>query len=154
MAPWIKRLHSDQQSKPSTRTSVQQAAEPSQCYLGHQTESIHSCRPLITPLWLWNLDRIQAALETAWKVPSTCLHSILGIRWQERVTNTEVYERTNCISVDAMLLKSCLRWTGHVIKMENHRTPKRLLFGELERGHKKQGHPCKCFKDTVKAGLK
>ena len=52
-----------------------------------------------------------------------------------------------------MLLKSCLRWTGHVIRMENHRIPKQLLFGELEQGHRRQGRPCKRFKDTVKAGL-
>ena len=53
-----------------------------------------------------------------------------------------------------MLLKSCLRWTGHVIRMEDHRIPKQLLFGELEQGHRRQGRPCKRFKDTVKAGLK
>ena len=82
------------------------------------------------------------------------LRSILGIRWQDMVTNTEVFERTSCFSIEAMLLKPCLRWTGHVIKMEDHRIPKRLLFGELEKGHRKQGRPCKRFKDTVKAGLK
>ena len=70
------------------------------------------------------------------------------------VTNTEVFERTNCISIEAMLLKSFLRWTGHVIRMEDHRIPKQLLFGELVQGYRKQGRPCKSFKDTVKAGLK
>ena len=82
------------------------------------------------------------------------LRSILGIRWQARVTNTEVFERTNCISIEAMPLKSCLCWTGHVIRMEDHGIPKQLLFGELEQGHRRQGRPCKRFKDTVKAGLK
>ena len=67
---------------------------------------------------------------------------------------TQVFERTNCISIEAMLLKSCLCWTGHVIRMEDHRIPKQLLFGELEQGHRRQGHPCKRFKDTEKAGLK
>ena len=83
------------------------------------------------------------------------LRSILGIRWQDKVTNTEVFERTNCISIEVMLLKSCLRWTGHVIRM-GHRIPKQLpvLFGELEQSHRRQGRPCKRFKDTVKAGLK
>ena len=52
-----------------------------------------------------------------------------------------------------MLLKSCLRWTGHVIRMEDQRIPKQLLFGELEQGHRRQGRPYKRFKDTVKAGL-
>ena len=70
------------------------------------------------------------------------------------VTNTEVFERTNCISIESMLLKFCLRWTGHVIRMEDHRIPKQFLFRELEQGHRKQGRPCKCVKDTVKTGLK
>ena len=70
------------------------------------------------------------------------------------VTNIDVFERTNCITIEAMPLKSCLRWTGHVIRMENHHIPKQLLFGELEQGHRIQGHPCKRFKDTVKVGLK
>ena len=82
------------------------------------------------------------------------LRSIFGIRWQDRVTSTEVFERTNCISIKVMLLKSCLRWTGHVIRMEDHRIQKQLLFGELQQGHRRQGHPNKRFKDTVKAGLK
>ena len=56
-------------------------------------------------------------------------------------------------SIEVMLLKSCLRLTGHVIRMEDHRIPKQLLFGELEQGHRRQSHPCKRFKDTVKAGL-
>ena len=62
-------------------------------------------------------------------------------------------QRTNCISIEAMLLKSYLHWTGHVIRMEDQRIPKQLLFGELEQGHRRQGRPCKRFKDTVKAGL-
>ena len=55
---------------------------------------------------------------------------------------------------EAMLLKSCLPCTGYVIRMEDHRIPKQLLFGELDRGHRRQGRPCKHFKDTMKAGLK
>ena len=82
------------------------------------------------------------------------LRSILGIRWQDRATNTEIFEKTNCISIEAVLLKSCLRWTGHVMRMEDHRIPKQLLFGELEQGHRRQGRPCKRFRDTVTAGLK
>ena len=36
---------------------------------------------------------------------------------------------------------------------KDQRIPKQLLFGELEQGHRRQGRPCKRFKDTVKAGL-
>ena len=81
------------------------------------------------------------------------LRSNLEIWWQDTVINTEVFERTNYISIEAMLLKSYLRCAGHVVRMKDHRIPKRFLFGELEEGHRKQGRLCKRFKDTVKAGL-
>ena len=63
------------------------------------------------------------------------------------------------VVVEAVVVVACLlviivlRWTGHVIRMEDQRIPKQLLFGELEQGHRRQGRPCKRFKDTVKAGL-
>ena len=98
-------------------------------------------------VYMWHLKQLEMFHKSA-------LRSILGIRWQDRVTNIEIFERTNCDSIEAMLLKSCLRWTGHVIRIEDHRIPKQLLFGELEQGHRRQGRPCKRFKDTVKAGLK
>ena len=99
----------------------------------------------------WTVYRRQ--LKQLERFHQRALRSILGIRWQDRATNTEVFKRTNCISIEAMLLKSCLCWTGHVIRMEDQRIPKQLLFGELEQGHRRQGRPCKRFKDTVKAGL-
>ena len=99
----------------------------------------------------WTVHRLH--LKQLERFHQRALCSILRIRWQNRVTNTEVVERTNCISIEAMLLKSCFRWTGHVIRMEDHRIPKQLLFGELEQGHRRHCRPCKRFKDTVKASM-
>ena len=108
--------------------------------------------PLLYGCETWTVYRRH--LKQLERFHQRALRSILGVRWQDTVTNTEVFERTNCISIEVMLLKSCLRWTGHVIRVEDHRITKLLLFGELEKGHREKGRPCKRFKDTVKAGLK
>ncbi|KAL8624072.1 hypothetical protein ACOMHN_019494 [Nucella lapillus] len=52
-----------------------------------------------------------------------------------------------------MILKTQLRWTGHVIRMDSDRIPKQLLYGELCRGKRKHGRPQKRFKDCIKANV-
>ena len=81
------------------------------------------------------------------------LRSILNIKWQDRVTNIEVLDRAEMISIEVMILKSQLRWVGHVTRMDDHRLPKQLLYGELSSGKRNTGRPRKRFKDCVKAHL-
>jgi len=81
------------------------------------------------------------------------LRSILGICWQDCITNLEVLDHAHSTSVESMLLKAQLRWVGHVINMKEHRMPRRLLYGELLQGKRHQGRPKKQYKDTVKASL-
>ena len=78
------------------------------------------------------------------------LRSILGIRWQDKVTNLEVLDRAKSTSIEAMILKTQLRWTGHVIRMEPERIPRQLLYGELREGKRKRGRPLKRYKDGLK----
>lgn len=44
------------------------------------------------------------------------LRTILSICWQGKVTNQEVLDRTRLASIESMLLKAHIRWTGHVLK--------------------------------------
>ena len=46
---------------------------------------------------------------------------IMSIRWQDRNTNQEVLDRAESTSNESMLLKAQLRWTGHVVKMDDSR---------------------------------
>ena len=52
-----------------------------------------------------------------------------------------------------MILRNQLRWVGHVIRMEDSRLPKQLLYGELCQGKRKKGRPIKRFKDNVKVNI-
>ena len=79
---------------------------------------------------------------------------IMGIRWQDRVTNQEVLDRAGSTSIESMLLKSQMRWTGHVIRMDENRINRQVMYGELKDGARKQGRPKLKYKDTLKSNLK
>ena len=85
---------------------------------------------------------------------TTSLRKLLGVKWQDKVPDTEVLERAGLPSVFTMLMQAQLRWAGHVARMPDHRLPKQLLFGELVDGKRSRGAPKKRFKDSLKASLK
>ena len=88
------------------------------------------------------------------KVSTRSLRRIIDIRWQDKVTNLQVLDRANDVSIEALLLKAQLRWTGHVIRMDASCMPRQILYGELVRGSRKKGRPKKQYKDFIKETLK
>ena len=100
----------------------------------------------------WTLySRHMKDLE-AWHVRS--LRYILGITWRDRVTHEETYRRTGCTSLESQLGRKQLRWIGHIIRMDDDRLPKQILYGELSTGRRKAGGQKKRHKDYVKTVLK
>ena len=53
--------------------------------------------------------------------------SIMRITWMDKVTNKEVLERIGLPSVENLLIRKNLRWTGHLIRMSPDRLPKQVL---------------------------
>ena len=85
---------------------------------------------------------------------TTCLRKRLGIKWHDKIPDTEVLTRADLPSIYTILMQSQLRCAGHVARMSDDRLPKRLLLGELQHGKRSQGGQRKRFKDTLKASLK
>ena len=85
---------------------------------------------------------------------TTCLRKLLGIKWQDKIPDTEVLTRAGLPSIFTILMRTQLRWAGHVARMPDHRLPKRLLFAELQHGKRPVGRPKKRYKDTLKDSLK
>ena len=85
----------------------------------------------------WTLYRKQIKQLEGFHMRS--LRSIMDIRWQDKVTNLQVLDRADAVSIEALLFKAQLRWTGHVIRMDASRMPRQILYGELVRGSRKKG---------------
>ena len=62
-----------------------------------------------------------------------CFRRILGITWQDKVTNKVVLEKAGIPSLYTLLKQICMRWIEHVTRMEDGRIPKDLLYNN--KGH-------------------
>ena len=83
-----------------------------------------------------------------------CLRRLLGITWQDRVTNIDVLAEAGIPSMFAILTQRRLRWLGHVTRMDKGRIPKVMLFRELTTGTGPTGRPAVCYKYVCKRDLK
>ena len=82
------------------------------------------------------------------------LHSIMRITWMDEVTNKDILERRGLPSMEDLLIRKNLQWTGHLMRMSPDKLPKQILYSQLSSGHRKRGRPRLRFKDTIKRNLK
>nr|VZI02835.1 unnamed protein product [Spirometra erinaceieuropaei] len=61
----------------------------------------------------------------------SCLRRILRLKWQDRIPDTDVLERTGILNIYAILRQNQLRWIGHLVRMDDERLPKRLFYGDV-----------------------
>ena len=86
----------------------------------------------------WTLPRrLVRKLE---KFHLSSLRKIAGIRWFHKVPNFQVLEKCKIMSINSILGQNKLRWVGHVTRMDDHRIPKRMLYGRLARGSSQRGN--------------
>ena len=83
-----------------------------------------------------------------------CLRRLLGITWQDRVTNKDVLDQAGISSMFAMLTQRQLRCLGHVCRMDDGRFPKDVLHGELATSSRPTGRLALRYKDVCKRDLR
>ena len=81
------------------------------------------------------------------------LGTMLIIHYNDVITNVDDFKQAGITSTKDMLLKSRLRWTGYVSRMEDYRLPKIVMYGELATGHRHVETPETRFKDGLKKFL-
>ena len=78
----------------------------------------------------------------------------MRLTWRDRIPNTEILDQTGSCDMYTMLRSRRLRWTGHVLRMDESRIPKVVLYGELAEGKRSRGRPRLRYRDVVKRDLK
>ena len=109
-------------------------------------------------------NKFEERIEKVIALPTIWSQHNLSVKWRTVMQRIYCYtcrircdlelivlEQVDIISIEAMLLKIQLRWTGHVSRMEDHHLPKIILYGELSCGLWNRGAPKKCYKDTLKS---
>jgi hypothetical protein len=84
----------------------------------------------------------------------SCLRRLLHVSWQDKIPDTEILKCAELTSIHTLLKKNQVRWTGHVIRMNDSRIPKQMMYGELCEGKRSTGGQKKRYKDTLKTSLK
>lgn len=81
-----------------------------------------------------------------------CLRRLLGVRWQDYVSNIEIRRRTGREPFSNTLHRARLQWLGHVLRMPEDRLPNIALHNGPT-GKRGRGRPPKRWMDVVKQDL-
>ena len=57
-----------------------------------------------------------------------CLRRILGVTWEDKITNIRILEQAKSVSIHSMLRLRRLRWLGHVSRMPHGRIPQETMY--------------------------
>ena len=82
-----------------------------------------------------------------------CLWTLLNIRWQDKISKTEVLQKAKMPSIITFMRKVQIRWAGYVTRMPDVRIAKQLLYGELFQGKRFVSGQRKRFEDCLKVSL-
>ena len=78
----------------------------------------------------------------------------MNVKWQEKIRDTSILDKAGIPSIDNILMKTQIRWAGHVVRMPGHRLPRLLLYCQIKEGKHSQGGQKKRYKDKRKISLK
>ena len=71
------------------------------------------------------------------------LQSIMKIKLQDKVTNIQVLKRVRLPSLENLIIRNNLRWTGHLLRVPTDRIPRQVLNSQLPQGQSLRGSPRK-----------
>ncbi|BHF60061.1 hypothetical protein SprV_0100302200 [Sparganum proliferum] len=74
--------------------------------------------------------------------------------WRDRIPDSEALERTGILSIHAMPKQLKLCWSGHLVRMDDERLPKRHFYGNVATFSRRRVGRVWRYKDTLKTSMK
>ena len=81
-----------------------------------------------------------------------CLRRTCNIFWPNKISNEDLYRRTNSSPISTQIQKHRLRWLGHVLRMPQDSIPKIALRWTLT-GKRNRGRPKTTWRRTITTEL-
>ena len=78
-----------------------------------------------------------------------CQRKIVKIVWSQHISNDNIRSRTKQPQLTLVIRKRCLKWFGHVQRMNASRIPRRLYSWNPTHGRRRRGRPRTAWKDTI-----
>ena len=83
-----------------------------------------------------------------------CVYTVCRISWEDKTRNSEILSKCQTTGIEAFLIKSQCRWVGLVVRMEENRIQRNMLYGQLPDAPRRVGRPRLRYKDKLKSNLK
>ena len=90
-----------------------------------------------TRLWYCQpscMHSIPVSCKETYHFHLSCLSKLLKIKWQDKLSDTEVLKKAGMRSMQL----AQLRWIGHVLRLPDNRLQKKVFYGELQEGKRSQ----------------
>ncbi|BHF75734.1 hypothetical protein SprV_0501883000 [Sparganum proliferum] len=102
-----------------------------------QSTKLKICKAVVLTALLHEAETWAAYSNHARKLRHSnisCLRIMLKMRGQDRIPGTEFLERTGILSIYAVLRQLQLRWSDHLVRMDDTRLLKPLFFSDVATG--------------------
>ena len=77
----------------------------------------------------WRMNK--TTLKRIQTFVNQCLRKILGIQWMDKVSNKDLWKRTNQVQIDTDILKRRWGWLGHTLRKSNTNITRQALTWNL-----------------------
>jgi hypothetical protein len=110
----------------------------------------------VKPILLYGAETWRTTATTMKKIQvfiNTCLRKILKIRWPERISKDELWQRTKQQPVEDDILQRRWRWIGHTLRKPAPNITRQALTWNPQ-GKRKRGRPRNTWRRDLDADVK